>query len=181
MIGSSRTQSSFATNRICRPGRLGGLVLLIVVLGSAGCGSSSTSSTGATTGASAAGSTSTAGSSSTGITKSEFLAKANAICVQGNAVIEPARAKLGLHPNEQEVTPVVLTVVAPAIQNEINALKALGAPAGEEATVTNMLNLAQEGLDELERGPALLEIGDPFLHFQQIAHPYGLTSCAPRL
>jgi hypothetical protein len=92
------------------------------------------------------------------ITKTEFVAKANAVCAAGNKA-KPSVAN---------------------IQGQIDSVRALGAPSGDEATVTKMLDTAQADLDTVKGNPALLNgKSDPFKDFAALAHPYGLTQCAP--
>jgi hypothetical protein len=139
------------------------VAMLIVGLGAAGCGSSSSSST----------------TSTTAITKTEFLAKGNAICATGNKVLNAVGSKLGKSPTQAQITAAVKTAYVPSIQAQINGIRALGAPAGDEATVTNMLDLAQADLNKIKSDPTLLvSKSDPFANFAKVAHPYGLTRCA---
>jgi hypothetical protein len=139
---------------------------LIVGLAAAGCGSSSSSTKSTTSAATPA------------ITKAAFLAKANALCTQGNKLSNAAAAKLGKSPTQAQVTAVVKATDVPSIQSQIDGIRALGAPSGDQATVTNMLNLAQADLDKVKSNPALLASNtDPFANFAKIAHPYGLTAC----
>ena len=139
---------------------------LLVGLAATGCGSSS-SSTSTTT-------------STTATTKAEFLVKANAICTVGNKTLNKVGAKLGKSPSQAQITAAVKTVYVPSIQAQINGIKALGAPSGDEATVTSMLDLAQADLNKVKADPTLL-FGktDPFANFAKVAHPYGLTRCDP--
>jgi hypothetical protein len=133
------------------------------VIALAGCGSSSKSSS----------------SSAPAITKAEFLAKANAICRAGNARQTAAGAKVGKSPSAAQVKTLVTKVFIPDIQSQINAVRALGAPKGDEATVSGFLNLAQADLDRVKANPLLI-VGNasPFHDFAAKAHPYGLTACA---
>jgi hypothetical protein len=102
-------------------------------------------------------SNSTSSSTSTAaLTKAAFLVKANAICAVGN------KAK-----------PSVTN-----IQAQIDGIRALGAPSGDETTVTNMLDIAQADLNKVKSNPALLN-SNVFGNFAALAHPYGLTQCAP--
>src|SRR3979411_2854634 len=64
---------------------------LVVGLAAAGCGSSSSSSK------------STSSTPTTAVTKAAFLAKANAICTQGNKQSAAAGAKLGKSPSQAQV------------------------------------------------------------------------------
>jgi hypothetical protein len=119
------------------------------------------------------------GSSKPTITKSAFVTKANAICTAGNKVTNAAGAKLGSSPTKAQVTTVVKTAFVPSIQGSINAIRALGAPAGDKTQVTNMLNLAQADLNKVKSNPLLLASNSsPFADFAAVAHPYGLTECA---
>lgn len=51
-------------------------------------------------------------------------------------------------------------------------------PSGEQAVVTNMLTLAQADLNKIKSHPVLVAT-DVFADFAKVAHPYGLTACAP--
>ena len=122
---------------------------------------------------------STSSTATTAITKAEFLAKANAICTLGNAQINAAGAKLGKNPSQAQITAFAKSTDVPSMQAQINAIRALGAPSGDQATVTNMLNLAQADLNKVKSNPALLTGNtSPFADFAKIAHPYGLRACA---
>jgi hypothetical protein len=114
------------------------------------------------------------------ISKREFVRKANAICAKGNAESKAAGAKLGAEPTEAQVVAFVRRTDVPVVQAQINALKALGAPAGDEATVAKMLTLAQAAVDAVKAQPTIVPSGvNVFARFAGVAHPYGLTSCAP--
>jgi ABC-type glycerol-3-phosphate transport system substrate-binding protein len=141
---------------------------LIVGLVAAGCGSSSSSTK------------TTSSTATTALTKTQFLARANAICTTGNNQIAAADAKLSKNPTQAQITAVVKTTTAPSIQAQIDGIRALGAPPGDQATVTNMLNLAQADLNKVKSNPSVLAAGgaSPFADFAKVAHPYGLTACA---
>ncbi|MGH2967347.1 MAG: hypothetical protein ACRDMH_18465 [Solirubrobacterales bacterium] len=131
-------------------------------------------------GNSTSGSTSTTTTSTTAISKAQFLVKANAICTLGNKTLNKVGAKLGNNSSQAQITAAVRTAYVPSIQAQINGIRSLGAPSGDEATVTNMLNIAQADLNKIKADPTLL-VGkqDQFANFAKIAHPYGLTRCAP--
>jgi hypothetical protein len=161
-----RSVFKFANKDASTPG---GLVLVAVaatlIVGlAAGCGSSNNDS-----------STSTAA-----LSKPAFLAKANAICTTGNQKQGAAQSALGKQPSQAQVATYVSTSFAPNVQAQIDGIRNLGAPSGDQATVTRMLDMAQADLNQVKANPALV-IGDtnPFANFANLAHPYGLTSCAP--
>jgi hypothetical protein len=146
--------------------RVGVMVIagvLIAAVAAAGCGSSSkTASTAATP----------------AITKAEFLAKANAICGKADPVLSAAGAKLETRPPKAQVAAIVKRIYVPSIEAQITAIKALGVQTGAQASVTSLLTLVQADLNKLESNPALVAT-DVFADFAKVAHPYGLTACAP--
>lgn len=167
MTRLSRPEPTFIDSRPSPPARLHQLAtagLLIAALGAAACGSSSTTSTKTAT--------------VPAITKTELVAKANAICTSGNGPILAAGAKLAGHPSPGQVVAIVQKTYVPSIEGQIRAITALGVPAGEQAQITKMLQLAQADLNKLRRNPALV-VTDVFGNFARVAHPYGLTACAP--
>ena len=130
----------------------------------AGCGSSGDSST-----------TTTA---STAISKTSFVAQANAICDKGNKAQRAAETKLGKNATQAQATALISNTFVPNIQGQIDSIKALGAPAGDEATVAKMISLAQADLNKLKADPSQISNDKLFANFAVVAHPYGLTACA---
>jgi hypothetical protein len=117
------------------------------------------------------------------LTKATFLAQANAICEEGNQKLAAAQQVLektvgAKAPNEAQITAYATAVFIPSIQGQIEKIRALGAPAGEEATLTHMLGVAQADLNQVKSKPSVLVSGRPFASFAKLAHPYGLTACA---
>jgi hypothetical protein len=165
-----RSIFNFANKDASRPGRPAVVwavaATLMVGLAVVGCGSSNSSTT-----------TSTAA-----LSKPAFLAKGNAICTQGNQKLQAAQQQvLGKgKPSTAQLTSFVQSQFAPIIQGQINALRALGAPSGDEAKVAAMLSSAQQGLNTVKSNPGVLAGGaaDSFANFRKLAHPYGLTACA---
>jgi hypothetical protein len=137
-------------------------VVSAVALVAAGCGSSG------------------GGSSTTAaMSKADFVAQANAICSKGNKATNAVGAQLHKGMSAAQVAAVVNKSFVPSVQSQIDAIKALGAPAGDESTVSNMLDLAQADLNEVKADPSLIGNSNQFADFAKVAHPYGLTSCAP--
>jgi hypothetical protein len=150
-----------------------GLALMAVLVAGvsvAGCGSSnSTTETTAT------------------ITKAEFVAKGNAVCAKGEkaqeAEITAYIKKHGLEkqkPTKAQNAELVKTVLVPNIQSQIDGVKALGAPSGEEQQVNSALELSQQTLEKIEANPELaFGKGDPFAAAGKQLHALGLKECAP--
>lgn len=158
-----RIALSDAAARLSSPRRVAAVAAtLLVGLGAAGCGSSSSTSSKAPT-----------------LTKAEFLAQANAICTTGNQKQTAATKALGAKPTPAQIAKFVTTVFVPGIQSQIDGVRALGARTSDAATVTKMLDVAQADLDKVKSKPSLLAgNAPPFADFAKLAHPYGLTACA---
>jgi hypothetical protein len=139
---------------------------LLVALGAYGCGGSSTTTT-------------TTTSTVAALSKPQFLAQANAICSQGNQQLGPAVQALGTHPSRAQITAYATGTFVPSIQSQIDAIRALAAPAADRAAVKTMLDVAQANLNRVKSDPLLLAGNSPpFAEFAKLAHPYGLTACA---
>jgi len=149
------------------------LLVIALALAAAGCGDDDDSSSSTTT--------------TTALTKTEFIREANRICKQQDKKIERAsRQFFADAPNDEEPPPKEVAqfgekTVFPAIQDEIDRVEALGAPAGDEDQVKAMLDAAKSGLADLEAHPDQLEkggIASSFEKYQKFASAYGLDECA---
>lgn len=145
--------------------------VLAIAVSVSGCGSSSSSTTTETTAA---------------ISKAEFIAKGNALCVKGqkaqNAGFDAYVKTHGLEnkkPTKSQTAEIVETILAPNVQGQIDAVKALGAPSGEEQQVNSALEAAQQALNKVKANPELAFAKDsPFHAAGQQLHALGLTECA---
>ncbi len=152
---------SFPNSRVSRV--IAVAATLAVGLVAAGCGSASKTTSASTTAA---------------LSKPEFLSQGNAVCEQGNQTLTAAEKALGKQPSEAKFKAYVADTFAPTVQKQIDGIRALAAPTGDQANITNMLNLAQTELNQVKGNPAVLN-EKTFVNFAKLAHPYGLTACAP--
>jgi hypothetical protein len=136
---------------------------LTVGLMAAGCGSAGKTNSASTTAA---------------LSRPEFLAQGNAICMHGNQTLTAAEKALGKQPSQAQFKAFVTGTFAPAIQGQIDGLRALAGPSTDQANVTNMLDVAQTDLNQVKSNPTALT-EKTFADFAKLAHPYGLTACAP--
>ncbi len=121
------------------------------------------------------------------ISKAEFVAKGNAVCAKGEkaqeAEVNAYVKKHGLEnkkPSKAQEAELVETVFAPNIQSQIDGVKALGAPSGEEQQVSAALGLSQQTLEKIEAKPELVSGNqDPFAAAGKELHALGLKKCAP--
>lgn len=142
--------------------------LLIAGLIATGCGSSSSSN-----------STSSA-AAKPALTKAQFLAQGNAICTQGNKKLEVSEKALGTNPSDAQFEAFITGPFKSEVQRQIDAIRALGAPAADQSTVSHIFDFAQSDLDRVTANPSLFKTAttSPFRNFSTLAHKYGLTVCA---
>ena len=146
-------------------GGLSLLAILSLALAITACGSSSSSDSTTTT---------------TTISKAVFLKKGNAVCAKGNKQINQIASQT-FPKNKKPTQAQVKQFTAQAssvIQQQIDGVKALGAPAGDSATVNQITSDAQAALDNVKSNPQGFLKGDPFKKANQEAKAYGLTACA---
>ncbi len=116
------------------------------------------------------------------LSKRTFLFMSNAICREGNGKLNAAEHKslAGKQPSQSDVDAFVNTYFVPIVQKQIDDIRVVGLPQGSEGQVSQILDTAQQDLDKVKSDPSLL-VGhaDAFAGFKKLAHPYGLTKCAP--
>ena len=119
------------------------------------------------------------------VSKVEFLEQADAICHASEARIEAAADELVAgrrDPKPAAVERVALHVVVPALEGEVKAIRALGAPAGDEDEVEAILSATERGVAAIERDPrGLLDgVPAPLREAERLARRYGSRECGFR-
>jgi hypothetical protein len=126
-------------------------------------------------------------SESAALTKAEFVKQANAICKKGNATFESefeAFAKEhNLNENKAPSKAVqeeaIDQIAVPRISSQVEEIRALGTPKGDDGELEGILTGVEEGLEEAEENPAVL-FGEAPSKFKQVnkeTREYGLTVC----
>jgi hypothetical protein len=115
------------------------------------------------------------------LSKSEFLAKGNAICTETNREFAAVTKKAF---GEKEPTPAQITRFAtgssiPIAERTQAQLRALKPPKDDEDAVNAILEADQAAINELKTDPSVLVKTDPFRRGQQLALRYGLKACGP--
>jgi hypothetical protein len=121
-------------------------------------------------------------STTTALSKAAFLKQGNAVCAKGNKQINSAAHKVfgpNKKPTKADETKFATDTLIPSVQSQINAIKALGAPQGDEAKVTAIVTSAQSALDKIKADPTLAFQNklDPFAKSNKLTTAYGLTAC----
>jgi hypothetical protein len=116
-------------------------------------------------------------SSTSDLTKAEWIAKADAICQQGNqAINQAAKQQFGNQkPSAAEVQKFATETALPNTQSQVNQIKALGAPAGDEDQVNKILDTVQADIDKAKAAGDIEE--NTFADGDALAKQYGLKVC----
>ena len=117
-------------------------------------------------------------SSTSSPSKAEFVAKADAICKQGSQQIEQAAKETfsGGRPTPQQEQQFITQTVVPQSQSQIDQIRALGAPAGDEDQVNRILDAAQAATDQVKSTSDIEE--SSFAQANALAKQYGLVACS---
>jgi hypothetical protein len=127
-------------------------------------------------------------SSADSISKAEFVKKADAVCKKGEEAVQKdfgAFAKTHENvkkPTEADYAELVDAVVVENVEKEVDDLRALGAPEGDEAKVEAMLQAREEGVKKAKDNPKAVVKGseDVFGEASKLAKAYGLKDCGNR-
>jgi hypothetical protein len=119
------------------------------------------------------------------LSKQEFIAQADEICREGDRQIDQEAEEffgdLEQDPGAAELEEFATATVIPNIQQQIDDLRSLTPPEGDEDEVSAILDAAQEGVDEIEADPAILDegpdAGGAFAEANRLAQGYGLKEC----
>ena len=126
------------------------------------------------------------------ISKAEFIAKADAICKQSNKRMEKElflflrKNRTGgslRKPSVEQNEKFILTVLIPNLKQEIEELKELGVPEGDEEKIEAMIAALEEGLETAEDETETVAAGTADIVFgiaSRLAGEYGLQTCGSR-
>lgn len=160
-----------------------------IALAVGGCGGGSDSTTGSggeSTSSTAAGGGGETTVRSSSLSKAEFSEKAAAICTREKTKgLEAMGTYLKQHPGATGAAKIELIgealqkVFLPAVQRQIDQIRALGAPAGDEEEIEAFLSSLQEAVDGASQGtPSNGKFAQAFASSASLAHEYGLDACA---
>jgi hypothetical protein len=147
---------------------LAGVMAIAAVV--AGCGSSSDDSTETTV----------------ELTKVEFIKQGDAICEKGSKQIQDGADEFAedndvdtSKPTDEEQEEVIVTVVAPALQDQADQLSELDVPSGDDDKVEAIVAALEDGVQQLEDDPgSLLKSGaGPLDEANKLANAYGFKAC----
>jgi len=114
--------------------------------------------------------------------KQEFIKQADAICAKGDKQINQEGEQVfgKQRPSKQEIEQFGTDTVVPNVQGQIDGVRALTPPQGDEEEVSAFLDSAQEALDKVKQDPSVFaqREGNPFAEAEKLAKEYGYEKCA---
>ncbi len=116
------------------------------------------------------------------ITKDDYIAQANEICkTAGGQTEAAAQDALSDNPSDAEIEAFWNETARPAAEDQVQQIRDLGAPEGDEAEIEALLaevESAIEGTQEAVEAGTVGEGADPFDEADRLSIEYGLTECA---
>jgi hypothetical protein len=113
--------------------------------------------------------------------KSEYVKKADAICAKGDKEVEKQGREQfsGGQPSKAEITKFVNEVLVPNISKQIDDLRDLDAPSGDEDKLNKLYDDADAAIQKVKDNPAqaVSDQNDPFKDVNARARAYGLKAC----
>ena len=130
-------------------------------------------------------SASACGGGSKTISKTDYLARAKAVCQKGNQTLtaasnaELAKVPAGQKLSEAQIEDFVRKTVIPTIRDQVKQLQAIPPPKGEKSHVDEIYKALVKGLDDLDKNPKKLTDGsNVFAEADSLANKYGISVCA---
>ena len=92
------------------------------------------------------------------LTKQEFIARADQICKQSDQEIEQqARELFGKgRPSTALQEQFATEVLVPEVQSQVDGIRELTPPEGDEETINGILDKADEGIAQIEADPSIV-------------------------
>jgi hypothetical protein len=135
------------------------LVLAALALGATACGSDDEST----------------------ITKEDFIAQANEICKTAQEETDAAAEEaLSNQPTDEEIATFWNETAQSSIEGQVQQIRDLGTPEGDEAEIDAMLAEVESAIAETQEAVDEGTVGegpDPFAEADRLAADYGLTEC----
>jgi hypothetical protein len=146
----------------------------------------STGGGGESTGTASAGGNKETTAHSSSLSKAEFVKQANAICTREKtkgleAMGAYAKQHRGAATGQAKIELIgeaIQKVFLPSVQSQVNQIRALGAPAGDEQEVEALLDSLEEAVEKASQGTASsARFGQAFASSGKLAREYGLSDC----
>lgn len=119
------------------------------------------------------------------LSKGEYIQRGDAICRAGDAPIIKATKEFGdvgtrapTGARLKALNDFTTDVLVPGLRGEIEKLRALSAPDGDEDRLDALYDAADDAIGEVESDPRLvLRVADPISRVREQARKYGFETC----
>ena len=116
------------------------------------------------------------------LSKSEYIKQGDEICKQGTQELnQQAKHEFGnQQASKSQVETFAVDVVANNLQGQIDDLRNLSAPEGDQDQVNAIYDAADEGIAQIEDDPSIISGGGTppgFKQANQLASAYGFKEC----
>jgi hypothetical protein len=166
------------------------LAILSMAALAVGCGGSEgDSGKTAATASNASDTTTEAASSGKSLTKAEFVKAAEEVCRKaGPREYAEANAYANKHQKElNQLAPIpreekmIRAIVLPSILRQLEELRAIGLPKGDEKQIKAIFSAIETGVEEARKNPYGIELEfrtkNPLAKADDLIHTYGLIEC----
>jgi hypothetical protein len=123
------------------------------------------------------------------LTKAAFIKKADSLCAKTREVrFNEAVAYRKSHEKELEALKpvpaeeqIIRAITLPSVEKELEELKALGAPKGQEKKIDTIMSAIAKGIKGAEKNPYAVELEvpleNPFREADELLRAYGFEEC----
>jgi hypothetical protein len=117
------------------------------------------------------------------LSKSEYLERGDQICIEGTLRIAAQSQERFESQREstEEIEEFAIEVVAPTLEDQVEELRALMPPKGDQKTVDAIYDAVDEGIAALRRRPEVIlqaDVDGAFERANALAQAYGFERCA---
>jgi hypothetical protein len=122
------------------------------------------------------------GDETTSLTKSEFVKQANAICKEAEQerldLFKQVAATVDPDGSKKERDKAIHDVIIVPYEGAAKEIESLGAPSGDEAKISALVEAMEASLRKVEKNPRLIANSTvQFAEANKLANDYGLTNC----
>ena len=115
---------------------------------------------------------------SVALSRGEFIAEADSICRRYSRELDQAAAEAFRGPTSpDEIGRFISDEFAPATEDELDEIRALTPPEGDDRQVDAILDAAEAAVAAVRERPSLFVTGSPFAEANTLAAEYGLRVC----
>lgn len=123
------------------------------------------------------------------LSKAEFIKRANTICEKTKerffdemSTLQRISEKSSAKPETSPQYAAIAAVMNPLYNDMADRIRALGAPAGDEKQISELVNAIPRDIDELNERPVQgFKDGTPLSETLRVAEAYGLNGCVKSL